>query len=257
MDTVCFIDLDGTIMVNPFATAVWPVITRELAASTGLSPKVFLREFEAENLRRQHAQPNDPLTMDWDDIVHTIARKHGVKLSVRVIDLVRDHCKEPHIAILDSADIALKALKTQKRRLVVASKGLSKYQMPVLAALALQSLFDDFLMPDLTGYLKTEAGFYESYTRACDDCLFIHIGDHYYDDVICPKRLGFKVILRLPLRELDPLSPFERPQKLNHFRHRIATYPPEPTSVTPDAIITHLNELPNVVSELEKRHRPN
>lgn len=252
MDTVCFIDLDGTIMVNPFATAVWPVITRELATHTGLSPKVFLREFHAENLRRQHTQPNDPLTMDWDDIVHTIARKHGVKLSVRVIDLVRDNCKAPHIAVLDSALSVLKTLKTEGRRLVVASKGLSKYQMPVLSALGLQPLFDDFLMPDLSGYLKTEFGFYESYVRACNGCLFIHVGDHYYDDVICPKRWGFKSILRLPLRELDLWTAFERPQQLNHFRHHIETYPTEPTSVLPDAVITHLNELPNVVSALEQ-----
>jgi FMN phosphatase YigB (HAD superfamily) len=255
MQVVCFFDLDGTLMVNPFGTAVWPNITRELAVLTGLSPKALLHAFNAENMRRQHTQPNDLLTMDWDDIVDTVARRHSVQFSVRVIDLVHQYCQSPHIAVLDDADRVLAELKKPHRKLVVATKGLSKYQFPVLKALGLYDLFDDFLTPDRTGYLKSEAGYYSNYTdNASDDTLFIQIGDHHYDDVIRPKALGFYTIMRLAVPGLSSTSPFERPHKMAQYRHYIPTYREDNSDILPHAIITHLSELPTLIDQIEQEH---
>lgn len=253
MQVVCFFDLDGTLMVNPFGTAVWPKITRELAVLTGLSPKALLHAFNAENMRRQHTQPNNPLTMDWDDIVETVARRYSVQLSVRVIDLVHEHCQPPHIAVLDDADQILPQLRQPHRKLVVATKGLSKYQFPVLRALGLYDLFDDYLTPDRTGYLKTEADYYSRYTyNAGDDRLFIQIGDHHYDDVIRPTDFGFCTVMRLPVPGLTNTPPFERPQQMAQYRHVIPTYREENSDILPQAIITHLSELPDVIERIER-----
>lgn len=252
MKTTCFFDLDGTLMLNPFGSAVWPVVTRELASATGLSPKALLHAISAENARRQHDQPNHPLTMDWDDIVQTVAQSHNARLSVRIIDLVESNCLAPHIAVLDNAPDMLHELKQAGYRLVVASKGLSKYQNPVMKALGLYDLFDDFLMPDLTGYLKTDSGFFARYTSASDPGLLIHIGDFYVDDVLAPKRAGLRSILRAPIQELAAYAPHKRPKHLYEYRNRIETFPENEPGILPDAVVIHLSELLEVILRLER-----
>jgi hypothetical protein len=50
--SVLFIDLDGTLIVNPFETAAWPVLLAELASKTD-QPYDFVRQqVMAENASR-------------------------------------------------------------------------------------------------------------------------------------------------------------------------------------------------------------
>ena len=217
--TILFIDLDGTIMVNPFLSAVFPYLEERLAPD-------LTREFLAEQQIRLK-QPNaDPVwIMDWDNICETVVRRHGWELPARVCDLVVEYSRPPYISLIDNADHILRQIVSEKRTLIVASMGLSRYQMPVLKALGLADLFDDFLMPDLTGVLKTDARFYARY--AGSDALKISVGDHVTDDVLRPQAFGFRTIFKSP-------------------------HPP--VDVQADIVISDLSELPKAIETLEARN---
>src|SRR5689334_15302816 len=101
--TVIFIDLDGTLMVNPFESAVWPAVVGELAQKTGLRPSTILQMIDDENGKRQSDDSVSPiLAMDWNDICLSIARELGVTLSANCTDLVCEHAAS-HSALLDYA----------------------------------------------------------------------------------------------------------------------------------------------------------
>lgn len=225
--TILFIDLDGTILVNPFLTAVFPHLAQHLTPVIGLSEEQLLAAALAEHAERLHQPERDPRwIMDWDDIVEGVVRRHGAALPAKVTDLVVEYARPPFISILDGADDVLRRLKAPHRTLVVSTAGLSRYQMPVLKALGLDTLFDDFLMPDLTGYLKTDPRFYARYSERTPRPRLISVGDSYRDDVIHPKRFGFHAILK-------------------------AAQLPETIEVAPDAVITSFDELPPVIDKLE------
>jgi FMN phosphatase YigB (HAD superfamily) len=143
----------------------------------------------------------------------------------------------------------LKTLKNERRKLVLATKGLSKYQNPILEISGIGKLLDDILSPDVTGYLKTSPGYFDKYRQ--QDALFIQVGDHFYDDVICAKRNGFYSIMRAPIAALAPYDAFERPQYLGDFLGELSTYPDEGSDIRPDAIVLSLQEIPELVGRIE------
>lgn len=217
--TIVFIDLDGTIMVNPFLSAVFPVLEARLVPN-------ITREFLAEQRARLRRDADPVWVMDWDDICETVAGRYGMTLTARVCDLVEEYSRPPHIAVLDSADTILRQIAADHRTLVVASMGLYRYQMPVLRALGLADLFADFLMPDLVGALKTDAAFYARYAGA--DALKISVGDNLTDDVLRPQRFGHRTIFKGT----------------------------PPGDVQPDIVIASLAELPAAISALESQPHP-
>lgn len=254
VSTVLFVDLDGTICVNPFRTAVFPHITSLLSPRTGLSGdqliELFVQEFQTRIIQ---SNGHTPSAVNWDEIVMTVSQRLGVTdLNVSVLNLVSDHAHAPYIRILDESDVALRRLRQDKhRRLVVASMGLAIYQMPVLKGLGLAPLFHDFLMPDLVGHLKNTPEYYDKWVRKAPDALFINVGDTYRDDIRIPKEFGFRAIMKVPIPELNALDPLERPAVLQDYRNRIPGFPENPP-LLPDAVITHISELPEVVERLEE-----
>lgn len=215
--TILFIDLDGTITVNPFLSAVFPYLEERLAPH-------LTAEFLAEQ-RSRLAQPDaDPVwVMDWDDICATVARRHGWELPARVCDLVAEYSRPPFISVIEEADTILRQIVQAGRILVVASMGLARYQMPVLRALGLAEVFTDFLMPDTTGVLKTNARFYARY--APENALKINVGDNVTDDVLRPQSFGHRTIFKS------------------------AAPPPD---VTADRVIRSLAELTAAIESLEQ-----
>src|SRR5215813_10974436 len=90
--SVIFFDLDGTLMINPFEAAVWPVVMGEIAAKSGASLETVRHMIVEENERRQNDDAVLPvLSMDWDNIADTVARRLGVSLESRTEVLVRQH----------------------------------------------------------------------------------------------------------------------------------------------------------------------
>lgn len=252
MKRILFVDLDSTLVENRFSLRVLRSILEEVQVQTGESLESLGRALNTENMRRQREDPDHPLTMDWDDIAETIARERSVALRQRVIDLWRAYASAEEVDILDDAPSMLRQMRASGWRIVLATKGLSKYQLPVLEAAGMRDLFDDLLTPDLTGYLKTSPDYFARYTREPGNT-FVQLGDHYYDDVICARRNGFLSILRAPIAELAAIHPLERPAYLGDFIDQISTYPREGSDVRPHAVVLSLQEVPAVITTLEDR----
>lgn len=252
MQTILFFDLDATLIENRFSRRVIRPLLEEIAAATGRSLSAVIREMNAENQRRQSYDPDNVLTMDWGDIVAGMAAKYAIRLSDSVDNRWLKFASPDDIEILDHAPQVLQALKTDHRQLVLATKGLSKYQEPILELTGLRQYFDDMLTPDITGYLKTSPQFFDSYRNR--DARFIQIGDHFYDDVICAKRNGFYSIMRAPIIDLAACDPFDRPARLSDYLHEIQTYPPEGSEVRPDAVVVSLEELPPIITRIKENN---
>lgn len=253
MTTVLFVDIDSTLIENRFSGRLFHRIVEAMAAECDTSANAIRTAIVRENQRRQLETPNDPATMDWEDIVNTVARQLNIDRTWPLTDDWAAMAQEGDIQVLDNAHAVMQSLKQPHRKLVIATKGLSAYQLPVLDAVGLTSLFDDILTPDRTGYLKTEPGYFDVY-RQNGVVNFIQIGDHYYDDVICARRNGFKSILRAPIFELKRMDPFERPALIERYQSQIDTYPEDGTDVVPDALVLSLEEVPAIVDKMEQDH---
>lgn len=253
--TVIFFDLDGTLIVNPFGAAVWPAILGELADKSGQSVETVRARIIEENFLRQNATPVHAVAaMDWDDIVQTVAAQLGVSLDLRCDELVLANALE-HSSILDNGVETLKMLSAPHRALVVATKGLAKYQLPVLDALGLLPLFTAVLTPDTHNALKRNPAFFGDWPKQTR--LQIMVGDRYDDDIEAPGSYGFKTVWKLPnletsLAKRDPftralLYDYSQPTPVETERRLSDDSGFRPA----DAIITSLVELPAVVRRLE------
>lgn len=249
MQTIVFFDLDATLIENHFSRKVFRPVLEEIAAHTDVSLAELSLAIHQENKYRQEHDPDNVLTMDWEDIISTIAAAHGVLLPDSIDRRWQAMANIDDIEILDDAPTMLQALKMGKRKLVLATKGLIKYQHPILEITGLGQLFDDILAPDITGYLKTSPQYFDKYKK--QDALFIQVGDHFYDDVICANRNGFYSIMRAPIPELAVYDAFERPQKLDDFLSKISTYPDKGSAIRPDAVVISLQEVPELVQRIE------
>lgn len=236
-----FFDLDHTLISGPFGIGVWPAVLDELTQKTGLSRDEVYRIVLDENEARQLDESLSPVVaMDWDDITVKVAQRLGVTLEAKVCKLAAAHAAQS--TVLDNGRDVLRDLTAPHRSLVVATKGLAKYQQPVLDALGLTPLFADILTPDKHGGLKKHRAFWGDWPERTR--LGIMVGDRYDDDVEAPGGFGFKTVWKvdeLPPR-LQPKDPFAR----------ALLYPYAPEQHTPaDAIITTLAEVPEVVRRLE------
>ena len=216
--------------------------SRELSEKTGLEVVELRRQVAAENLNRQNQLGLSAVqAMDWDDIVRTVAAQLSVHLEADVTQIVRSHAGSPYSVLLDDADTILLQLAGDDRAIVAATKGLRKYQLPVLEALGLTSLFTEILTPDTYSALKRNIAFYGNWPLTTG--IQISVGDHYEDDVVYPKSFGFKSVWKpgvLP-GKLSTMNPLARPEE---FEYR------SDQTVRPDAIIASLAELPYVVEQL-------
>lgn len=240
--SVVFFDLDGTLMVNPFDSAVWPVILKEIAEKSGASTETVFDAIIEENVARQNNAAVSPvLSMDWDDIVQSVAARLGVSLEASCEALVIAHAAS-HSSLLDHAVDVLHELNAPHRVLVVATKGLAKYQQPVLDALGLTPLFHSIITPDTHNGLKKHIAFFGDWPS--NTRLQIMVGDRYDDDVRGPGGHGFKTIWK-PLTA-DPVFPKKDP----FARAMLYDYSAQQT-IPADAIIHSLDELSAVVRRLE------
>jgi FMN phosphatase YigB (HAD superfamily) len=183
--------------------------------------------------------------MDWDDIFLTLAAHLGAKLTVNAQELVQAHPGPPYSALHPEAYAALSQLAVAKpgRALILATKGLRKYQLPVLEALGILPFFDDVLTPDATQALKNSLAFYGRWPQ--HSAVQIMVGDTYAEDVLPAHSFGFKTVWRIHPAAGEPLAayPFARPYARGGL--------PAGQVVRPDAVIQALSELPAVIDRLE------
>lgn len=241
--TAIFFDLDGTLIFNTFERAVWPTLLGELATKTGQSQSELLHLIAAESATRQgDSAVTAMLAMDWDDIAQTVAHGLGVTLESNCETLMGVNAAAMG-EVLDDGAAILRELNAPHRALVVATKGLIKYQQPVLDALGLSEFFTDILSPDVHGALKRSRTFFGDWPKAARLCIMV--GDSYEDDIEMQGSFGFKTIWKQP--KLSSLL-----QKKDPFTRALLYEYDAGQSVTPDAIVTSLAELPAVVRRMEQ-----
>ncbi len=243
--TVVFIDLDGTLMLNPFESAVWPQIVGEMAQKSGLSAAAILEMIEDENNARQR-DDNVPATtaMDMDDVSLTVAKRLGVSITTNVTELVNTYAKS-HSSLLEYALESLKELAAPHRAIVIATKGLAKYQIQVMDAMGITPLVTDTLTPDTHNGLKKHRHFFGDWPERGQDSIMV--GDLYDDDVLYPSRHGFKTLWK-PRASLipDPIShldPFARALEFPYTSQQ---------TTRPTGILLSLRELPAAVAYIEQ-----
>lgn len=244
--TVLFIDLDETILSNPFDTAVFPLVSAIISQKAALPPESIRKMILSENERRKSDNTIPPaLVFDWDDIVNTVAESLKIEFDISIQDLVKQYALSPYISKLDKSVFALKKIRKPHRRIVAATNGLSKYQVPVLRALKIVHLFDDLIAPDISNALKGERNFYGDLLAKAE--IVFSVGDSYEYDIIGPKNIGMHTVWLN--RSMDPklskLSPFERVLNCDSIKYK---------TVHPDAIILNLAELSSVVDKIEGQY---
>jgi HAD superfamily hydrolase (TIGR01549 family) len=254
MTVSLFFDIDSTLVENHFSRKALGELLGQIATHSQKNLRELGHELWLENSRRQKDDPDNPLTMDWDDILETLAKRYGVTLEGKGINLWQKYAHANDVEVLDNAPQVLQTLKQHGYRLIIATKGLKKYQDPVLRVAGLDHFFDDMLTPDITGYLKTTTAYFNKYLPRPDGHVYVHIGDHYYDDVMTAKRNGFYSVLRAPISELAQYNAFDRPQHVLRYASQISTFPKDGTDVIPDAVVLSLEELPAVIEKLVENY---
>lgn len=241
--SVLFIDLDHTILRGPLSTVVVPAAIREMVAATG-RPAEEIHDLLRRESRNRRADPGFPLVraLDWGDIIRTVAGRLSVILAVDPDDLARESSAPPHSVALDGAGAVLAQLSRPDRFLVAATRGLRKYQLPVLAGLKLDRWFNAILTPGDSGVLKTDRAFFGSWPDRAE--ISVHVGDSYRDDVAAPIRFGHRAVWR-------PRKPEVHLAELDPFARAALVSLPEP-GPRPDAVIHRLDELPFILEKLEQ-----
>lgn len=249
--SVVFIDLDHTLLEGPFESVVFPQILGEISRATGLAYETLLQQVRRENLDRLVNPDYSPVqAMDWDDIFTCTADRLGVRLQSSALELVNAYLSPPYIHLHEGACEALEALASDKprRALVLATKGLRKYQLPVLDALELARYFDEVLTPDSSLVLKQSPAFYGRWPKITR--LQIMVGDNYQDDVLPAHGFGFKTVW---------VNRQGADQAIHHPWY--SAFHPSDTStaaggvredpVQPDATIASLAELAPIIDRFE------
>lgn len=238
---VIFSDLDHTLIENPFASYVFPEVCKQIGMKTGLPKDEILKMLFSEQKRRAMERKDPIYELDWQDIVQAVIKSLNIVCQIDVQDLVQKYSFSPFSTLHPGVIDALTDIKKRGWRLIANSKGLSKYQIPVLNGLGIISFFDGFAMPDLVGCWKIEKEFYQPFISA-DDTV-ITIGDNYQEDVFYPKLFGFIGILK----------------KFDHSSHIITANlvsQVNESDVVPDATIEFMSELvPSILSILDRLNK--
>lgn len=255
--TVSF-DLDGVLIQNPFKLGVGPHLRAHVrggAALADLAPDDADRRIQTavnDEVARRMVAGDLAAAYDWDAIFGLVAKRFGAPPIPDVADLVRHYCAQPGtIWLLDGATTALARLADAGFRLVVATNGFHRYQVPVLDALGILPFFDDVRTPDGTGFAKPDPRMLDGLEGHVG-----HVGDMLYHDVLIARRLGVPAVWvahGLP-PEVAALPAAERmvdPRFLAHFDAVRAVAPyreAHPEAVDEDV---HPNHVVVDVGELE------
>jgi FMN phosphatase YigB (HAD superfamily) len=196
-----FVDLDYTVLVNPFWPGVFPHFARHVAAASAARPseQAVVDDLMARSKVRSLA--GDVGANDWDALMGECAAGFGTAWSQPVAALVERYC---HLAReVQGAREMLGALRAAGWTCVAASAGLRRFQLPTLAHLGLLGCFDELRFADDAGRLKRHVAFYGEIpahvTRvAC-------IGDSYVEDCLYPARFGFAAIWFTGARASSPV----------------------------------------------------
>ncbi|GGJ23293.1 HAD family hydrolase [Deinococcus roseus] len=188
--TISF-DLDGVLMQNPFGKGVIPFLARHVHQQTRqeLDFETFRQQF-----RKQLNQGFSSRTLagkhvdafNWDAIMLEVAQNYGLNHMPDVSQIVKAHCTPEYIHLLPGAKEGLQLLKDAGLKLIVATNGYARYQVPVLDALGILPFFDEVRAPETHGYAKPQP----ELLSGAD----LHIGDKLCHDILAANRAGIQSI---------------------------------------------------------------
>ncbi len=187
---LAFVDLDYTVLVNPFWPAVFPHYARHVAARSPSRPSAEAVVDDLMQRSRALALAHDVAATDWDRLMGEGAAGFGVAWSEPVAALVERH--REHARTIDGAHEMLAALRRAGWTCVAASAGHRRFQLPSLRHLGLLTCFDRLLFADDAGTPKGRRAFYGSIPEAVTHVA--SIGDSYVDDCLYPQHFGFAAI---------------------------------------------------------------
>lgn len=270
-DVFLTFDLDRVLMQNPFGLGVFPEVRRRLrpyvdsVETKGTDPDRWLMRRIINEAEARAAAGDYVGAYDWDAIINDMAHELGYPEHLDIEGMVRGYCRPEYIAAYPDVAPALEIVRQRVRSMWWISNGFAKYQTPVVEALGLSKYFDGYFAPELHGAIKPQVQLFEAAIEAAGlpPEKGVHIGDRLTDDVAGPKRAGMTAILlerHLP-QSLRSVPPLELP-RLDVFRE-YAAYEARREGVAeifgidvekecvPDAVITSLEQLPQVLAELQ------
>lgn len=228
--TISF-DLDGVLIQNPFGKGVVPYLGRWVHSriETEHDFDVFLPAFRKQLNQgfssRVFADAHVE-AFDWDAITLEVAQSHGLTEIPDVSGIVQEHCTPEFIHLLPGAREGLELLKTHGYRLIVATNGYSKYQVPVLHGLDILRYFDEVRAPETHGHAKPQPGL----LAGAD----LHIGDKLCHDILGANRAGIKSIWIHP--QVVPIELALEQEDLRRFFKNATAEECTPTAIARDAL---------------------
>lgn len=196
---------------------------------------------------------------DWHNIIQLTQKKLGMTDIIDFDNLSWRCCRERKNNVFPGAQEVLKELYASSYNLIAITNGLSSYQYPCLVALGLKRYFEKVVTIDQTGYAKPRKEAFsigEIYKPPR-----LHIGDSLFADVGGSNKAGWFSILYWPqMPEEIRNKPYwdrtlgeEHIQKIESIEDKelLKFYNLKKQDLYPDAIIGHLNEVLQVVSEIK------
>jgi FMN phosphatase YigB (HAD superfamily) len=233
--TVIFLDLDHTLIENPFASAIFPPLCSKIGMQVGKTGDAILEEILIEQIKRVGEKKGPVQEVDWQSIIESVTSRLGATFLDDIELSVKQHSIPPHSYSYPGAVDTLSEMKKRDWTLIASSKGLWRYQSHVLMGLELHRFFDGFAMPDLLGYRKTERSFYIPFIREAEKVIIV--GDNLLEDIFYPRTFGFRTIWK----------------RFDHSKHPLASVlgsSQYDSEIVPDVSIDTLYELVPAILQL-------
>ena len=156
---IVLIDLDNTLIVNPFSRGIFPYLTT-IFEKVKPSINNYHKLFQEEGIRRRRVGKLLE-SYDWDSVIQSVASSLNLYIKTDVEKIVRMFCEPPYISLTVGAIELLQSLRSNSNKVILVSNGYLKYQLPVINALYLESSFDSLITSDMVGFIKPQSEFFE------------------------------------------------------------------------------------------------
>ena len=156
---LAFVDLDYTVLVNPFWPAVFPHFARHVGVAVAVDAvRAGRRSTDLMARSKALSLAGDVGANDWDRLMRECAVGFGATWSEPVAALVERY--RGFAVEVPGAREMLAALRAAGWTCVAASAGYRRFQLPSLAHLGLLHCFDGLRFADDAGTLKRRLAFY-------------------------------------------------------------------------------------------------
>lgn len=261
-------DLDGVVMYSAMSSGAFRFMENEIAKwirkEEDISQEEAINkvwEYLHEVSGKMRAEEEFVDGYNWQKIIPIVQKKLGMNKTIDFNYLIWKSCKENKGYTYPGVRRVLEDFQDRNLNLIATTNGLSSYQYPCLEALDLKKYFQKVITIDYTGYAKPRqeafsAGEIFSAPR-------VHIGDSLLQDIGGANNAGWCSILYWPgmPESTQKKSYWRRSLGEKHFKEiedmkdkgLLELYNLNKENLFPDAIIAHMNEMPQLISEIQDK----